>query len=273
MPTLAFWNIAKNVSTDAIAAFAHENSVDILVLAENHHAETEIIRNLNTDTDEYYFPDIINEARLSIFTRYFWNSQCLISSYPDVTIRHYELPLGLSILVVAVHLGSKLWKNTEAQILNTTKIARYIQEAEVKVGHTRTVVIGDFNMNPFEAGVVGAGGFHAVMDRQIAAKGSRKVDGEEYNYFYNPMWSKFGDADSTPCGTYYYNSSSEVNYFWNMFDQVLIRPSLLNYVETHAVQVVTKIREQSLLTAKGHPNRDTMSDHLPIICKLNEIWE
>jgi hypothetical protein len=35
------------------------------------------------------------------------------------------------------------------------------------------VVIGDFNMNPFDRGMVNANGFHAVMSRQIAALRSR----------------------------------------------------------------------------------------------------
>ena len=62
-------------------------------------------------------------------------------------------------------------------------------------------------MNPFEEGVVGAKGLHAVMTRRIAAKGSRVVQGKEYPFFYNPMWGLFGDRQDSPSGTYYYSAS------------------------------------------------------------------
>lgn len=111
------------------------------------------------------------------------------------------MPLGDSILVVAAHLPSKLWKKTEDQILASMRVARYIRDAESRVGHSRTIVIGDLNMNPFETGVVGSEGFHAIMDRRIAASGSRTVSGEQCSFFYNPTWGTFGDLDGKPPGT------------------------------------------------------------------------
>jgi endonuclease/exonuclease/phosphatase family metal-dependent hydrolase len=163
---------------------------------------------------------------------------------------------------------------TEDQILGSTRLAGYIRHAEHKVGHARTVVIGDFNMNPFEAGVVGSEGLHAVMDRRIAATSSRKVQGETRDYFYNPMWANFGDAGSTPPGTYFYDASGrEVNYFWNMFDQILVRPALLPCLSTDSVSVVTEIEGDSLLDERGRPDREIGSDHLPVVLRLTEIEE
>ena len=68
-----------------------------------------------------------------------------------------------------------------------------IKRAEEKAGHRHTIVIGDLNMSPFEPGMVAANGFHAVSDKNIAAKGSRVVQGTEFDFFYNPMWSCLGD--------------------------------------------------------------------------------
>ena len=42
-------------------------------------------------------------------------------------------------------------------------------------------------------------------------------------FFYNPMWGHFGDALDGPPGSYYDARSEAVAYFWNVFDQVLIR--------------------------------------------------
>jgi hypothetical protein len=170
-------------------------------------------------------------------------------------------------------LSSKLWKRTEDKILSSTRLARYIQEAEENVGHRRTILIGDLNMNPFEAGVVGSEGLHGIMDRTIVSGGSRVVQGEDRTFFFNPMWAKFGDGSLTPPGTYFYNSGAEVNYFWNMFDQVLLRPALLNSLGADAVTVVTEIQGLTLLTGQGRPNRAAHSDHLPLVSRLSEIQE
>ena len=97
---------------------------------------------------------------------------------------------------------------------------------EDRAGHQRTVVFGDFNMNPFETAMVSSTGLNAVMSRRIAARVSRKVLGRDYRFFYNPMWEHFGDAKSDTAGSYHYDNSEHVNYFGNVFDQVLVRPEL-----------------------------------------------
>jgi endonuclease/exonuclease/phosphatase family protein len=228
MPTLAFWNVDANVSPSRVAALAREWDADILILAENKIATGAVLGELNRGASRLYFPDIGLPDRLTILTRFQPEPSALIRDSLGVSIRNYRMPLSDSVLVVAVHLPSKLWKKTEDQVLATTRLARLIREAEQNVGHTRTIVIGDLNMNPFEAGVVGSEGLHGVMDRRIASAVSRVVQGEPCRFFYNPMWSMLGDVGPSPPGTYFYSSGSEVNYFWNMFDQVLIRPTLLD---------------------------------------------
>jgi len=95
---------------------------------------------------------------------------------------------------VAVHLSSKLYQKQDDHILYSTRLARQIGEAEQSLGHSRTLIIGDLNMNPFESGVVGAEALHGVADRRIAKKKFRSVQGEKRQFFYNPMWSYFGEA-------------------------------------------------------------------------------
>lgn len=223
MPTLAFWNVNGSVSPARVAALAREWDVDILILAENENAVPAILRELNRDATRFYFSDIGQSDRLTILTRFLPDPSILIRDSPGVSIRNYHMPLSDSFLVVAVHLASKLRRRTEDQILATTRLARFIREAEENVGHKRTIVIGELNMNPFEAGMVGSEGLHGIMDRRIASEISRIVQGELCGFSYNPMWTMLGDLGPSPPGTYFYNSSTELNYFWNMFDQVLVR--------------------------------------------------
>jgi hypothetical protein len=247
--------------------------VDILILAENETDRFEILRRLNEDADRFYFTDPGESGRLTILTRFHAEPLCLVHDSPGVAIWHYRLPVGESFLVVAVHLPSKLWSKTEDQVSVAAELGNYIREAEQRVGHSRTIVIGDLNMNPFEAGVVGSGGLHAVMDRGSALTGSRKVRGKSHAFFYNPMWSRFGDAGPSPPGTYFYSSGSDVSYFWNMFDQVLVRPALLDSLSSDGVSIVSRVGDVDLLKKSGRPNSEVASDHLPIVCKLSEIQE
>ena len=162
-------------------------------------------------------------------------------------------------------------RSTEDQILATTRIARYIRDAEERVKHQRTILIGDLNMNPFEIGVVGSEGLHGVMERSIASRGSRIVAEEPCFFFYNPMWSFFGDRGPKPPGTYFYNSGAEVNYFLNKFDQVLVPPTLLKSLDKDGVNIVTEIGGMSLLAENGRPDGKNHSEHLPLVCRLGLI--
>ena len=104
------------------------------------------------------------------------------------------------------------------------------------------------------------------MDRNIANKVSRKVDGEIYKYFYNPMWRLMGDDSNDFLGTYYYRAGS-ISYFWNTFDQVLLRHSLLGNFNSKNVSIISRIRHRNLIV--NNKIDKFFSDHLPIIIKLD----
>ena len=144
-----------------------------------------------------------------------------------------------------------------------------IRKKEDEVGHTRTVLVGDLNMNPFEDGVVSSTGLHAVMTRKIAEKKSRIVQDNEYLYFYNPMWSLFGDGSKGPPGTYYYYKAEHKVYFWNIFDQVLLRPDLIDFFSNDDLMILDSDGKNVLLSSQGIPDINVASDHLPIYFTLN----
>ena len=176
-----------------------------------------------------------------------------------------EGSLGLSL--AAVHLPSKVnWSDAD-QDLALTEIRRDVERFEGSEGHMRTVVVGDFNTNPFSAGMAGAIGMHAVMSLSIAESGGRTVAGRKYEYFYNPMWGLFGDKNSGPPGTYFFRSGKPLIYFWNMYDQVLLRPVLARHL-TGGVRILDSDGRQTLMTSRGLPDAGRASDHLPIIADL-----
>jgi hypothetical protein len=111
------------------------------------------------------------------------------------------------------------------------------------------VLVGDLNMDPFEEGVVKANGLHAVMTRRLAGRQTRTVQGRVYPLFYNPMWGLYGDSSAGPPGTYFYEPSGHVGYFWHLFDQVLLRPDLLRFFRNESLCILTEDGQRSFLTA------------------------
>jgi len=141
----------------------------------------------------------------------------------------------------------------------------FIQQAEKQVEHQRTIVIGDFNMNPYEKGMVNANGFNAVMSRSIAMNRERTLQGRQYGSFFNPMWGLMGDSSPGSPGTHYYLPSGHSSYYWHTFDQVLVRPDLLDFVTPRSITILDTDGERSLLSRNGQPDKSWASDHLPLL--------
>lgn len=267
-----FWNINRKPLAEAVADLAEEQRADVVVLAESRLDPAAILRALNTGRrGGFHFPPETSK-RVTIFTRF---SRRFLRPAPEndrsshMAIRRLALPARPEILVVAVHLPSKLRKSHhESQTSECFEWARRIIAEEERAGHRRTVVLGDFNLNPFEPGLVAANCFNSVMSRQIASGRSRTVLGQKFPFFYNPMWGHLGDLRGHTAGSYFYNSSEHVNYYWNVFDQVLIRPELVGGFDSSQLRIVASVGQRHLVRANGRPNGTDFSDHLPIVFEL-----
>lgn len=267
MTTFLFWNVHRRVSAEAIAKLAWQHEVDVLILAECSLHPATLLLALNVERTEFDYAPSPGCDKIQIFTRFPPDFLLPLEETPRLTIRRLALP-GLSeILLAAVHLLDKGSVSEESQKFELSRLSRLIRQVEAREGNDRTVLLGDFNVNPFESGMVATDGLHAVMTRRIAASEARTVQSESFPFFYNPMWGFFGDHSTGPPGTYHYRAAESVCYFWNIFDQVLLRPSLLGMFKNENLQILTGDLEVPLLSKrKGTPR---LSDHLPILFKLS----
>ncbi len=237
MVSFLFWNLNKKPLSKVIAKLCHNYNIDVLILAENDISEDELLLELNKGVTAEYISAINLSPKLTFFIRFPPNNFLLIRDEGGIAVRELNLPTGIKIIVIGVHLPSKLYMKERDQTYHSVRLAEVIREVEEELGHSNTLVVGDFNMNPFESGFISAGGLHAVMDKTIARKFTRRVQGVKYPFFYNPMWRILGDSISGPAGTYYYSDSSYECYFWNTFDQVIIRPQLIPYFEEDSLEI------------------------------------
>lgn len=269
--TFLFWNTGGQEPLDQVVELVRDRRVDVLVLAEWPSSPILLLEALNSSfRSQYRLPTNLSDRLIFIVAL---PPHCFTSIHDSsgVAIRRFIPPIGLDVTLVALHLPSKLFVTSEEQALLSIRTASLINRVEATIGHRRTLVLGDLNMNPFEAGVASSEGFHGVMARSIALKEDRIVQGERRHFFYNPMWSLLGDSSSGPPGTYYRSLSSPTSFFWNMFDQALMRPDLARTFMPGDVEVITASSQRSLLTDAGIPNK-ALSDHLPV-CAIIRVEE
>lgn len=269
MLNFLFWNLQKKNRDEQVAILARECAADIICLAEGDGVTDRLNSLLCFERDVPFLENIPFEtAKIRIFSRFdaraFYPTE---RAFARMTI--WRLVLSKSDLLLAtIHLQSKASWSSESQTEEIRTLSQRIRETENKYGHTRTIALGDFNMNPFEIGMVAAQGMHGVMTRSIAQLGARKIADVEHPFFYNPMWGFFGDRSQGPAGTHFSWRSEPICHFWNIFDQVLVRPSLLSSFSNN-VRIVDSIGGRSLLRNNGRPDKSIGSDHLPITFSLD----
>ena len=266
---ILFWNVQKKNLTTQIVNLAHNRSIDILVLAENPVSSTQLIQALNIHGPYYFHNHPLSQCRkITIITRFHFISIVPLEEDHRLTVRHIHLPTGEDFLLTALHLVDKSNFTAESQSEVASLIADQLFKIEDRFQLDRHIILGDFNMNPFEAGMIKASGFHGTMSSEVARRGSRTIQQREYPYFYNPTWSLFGDLNKAVSGTYYYHRAEHISYEWNVFDQVLIRPSMVNNFVKGSLEIIQNDGVYSLLTKRNMPDKRVFSDHLPLFFTL-----
>jgi hypothetical protein len=271
MISFLLWNVHKNNIPQHIKNIALANDVDVLILLESNVQQSVLLGLLNDKNDNKYFynPNAVC-TKAEVYTRFPGSLTEIIKEDNRTTIRHVSIPGASSFLLAISHFHDKRSWTADDQSSVCNELQDLITSAEKVVKHSRTVLIGDLNMNPFEAGVVGSLGLHGVSSRKIALTGNRVVNNKARPFFYNPTWNLFGDSKGYPPGTYYFSKSRPIEYFWNIFDQVLIRPDLINFFNVADLRIITTNGQGvQLIKRNGIPNQRLFSDHLPLFFTLS----
>jgi hypothetical protein len=256
------------------------HDVDLLMLAECPLGQEAVLRAINHDKKRpYREPDARSLCdRIQIYPRFPARHLLRRDESRYYSGRLVKLPKTEPFLLYVVHLSSKTHEGEESQAQAMPGLSARIRSREEREEHTRTILVGDFNMNPFETGMVTAEGLNAVMARDVALNESRVLHGETHPFFYNPMWGLFGDAtheqyppespEHEPPGTCYYSAGESKWFFWYMLDQVMLRPALLGHFRNCDLKILVTDGDTSFLNRNGRPDGARVSDHLPILFRL-----
>ena len=162
-----------------------------------------------------------------------------------------------------------VWNPTAILDDTARDLRESIEEREIAVTHTKTIAIGDFNMEPFNVAMVKPKGLNATPCKTIAASNYKQIrKGEKIQYFFNPMWELLGSwqANRQP-GTFHTKNDRTSSFAWHLIDQVVVRPVLMNAIQPGTPVILTTAGSTPLTTAAGEIA--AVSDHLPVLVSLD----
>lgn len=147
MLTFLFWNVNGGANLDGLAGLVARHDIDVVILAESETSAADVARALNGQDRGTFRHHVSACTALEIYSRLPGDPARPIYEEPRLTVRHLYLSHRADILLAAVHLRSKLFRAPESQHFACAELARAIGTVEQRVGHRRTVLVGDFNMN------------------------------------------------------------------------------------------------------------------------------
>ncbi len=267
MAAFLLWNV-KNKNRDLLVQnLVREHTIDVLLLVE--YAPTKTKSDLSNLLQREGLVKRNTSERFGVFGR-----MSHMMTLAPVTIGD-RLELwdwtpkgGLAGRFALVHGLDRFYNDDGTRRVFFRRVADLVKAGELS-SHRRSIVVGDFNAQPFESAVLSSDGLHAIGIRLEGAQTSRTVrlcdDKEEF--FYNPMWRLYGHVPSREAGmaTHYWQNNLAGELFWHMLDQVVIRPEELRRFPEDSLKILTTVGTVQLLAPNGTPDKSTGSDHLPMV--------
>lgn len=271
MPRIIFWNVNKKNLTDFVCSIATSTNADIVVLIENSVSIEDTLEALQTNVSEdFYHPNASMESdkRFHCFCRN--NALNLSEIHFETRTSVREFQIGRHRTLLALVHGIDI-RNYDPQTRQSfaQELADQMRFVQTDKGTDKLILLGDFNMNPFDSGMNLAMGLNAMMTKTCVESGRRTHLNKQYDFYYNPMWSLFGDNTDGPAGTIY-DTSNQGPYGWSMLDQVIIHHSVIGLF--HSVKILTDAGIVSLMNRNGRPDTNNASDHFPILVSFREDY-
>jgi len=168
MPRFLFWNYRCSLpDREAILArLVHHEAVDVVILAESSCDPKRLVDRLSS-AGRIYRPWSIIHKRFQVFAGYAVEVFRGPRDHDRLCLLDFQAPGHPEIILAAIHLESGLrLERTERKDL-AAPLATAVRLIQLERNHTRTIVVGDFNMNPFDDGMISPEGFGAMTSKTL----------------------------------------------------------------------------------------------------------
>lgn len=280
-----FWNINLNTKGkdynkkhdnihNAILTMSEKYDLNFILLVEAQQLDIEsMLQSLNYKVKDKFSLGVTEKVLSTIGQRFVIfhtvNNNINVQRMDDrerILSTAYNIN-GSDVLINLVHLRDKYNHSDKTLDAFAHDHAIHIKKFEIENCSEKSLLVGDFNLNPYQDGMMNVNAFNAIMSPYIVEKGVRKWNGNEYKYFYNPSWNVLGKQENNNqvFGTYYYDNNQEVDLaYWYMLDQLILRKDLLKSYRSSSLEIISNVGNIDLLNKKGIPDKKEYSDHLPI---------
>lgn len=263
MLNILFWNLHQNVLEELIAECIFENNIDIVVVAEFQSIDFSV---LEKQLGELYshIVSIQDDKKVAVIAKK-TIAVSTLQQQARYNLYHVQTALNKYVLA-AIHLEDRKNYKTADRTFTIKALVNDICTTETSFECENTIVIGDFNANPYDEELLSKYSFNAVLFKKVIENNElTNPCSKKIKRFYNPIIHYISE-DTEMYGSYYYDNDYNTPY-WNCLDQVLVRKSLINNI-SH-INYLKRIDSHDLLL-NSIPNR-SISDHLPLVVKLEEI--
>jgi hypothetical protein len=266
MAAFLLWNVNRRPLDGLVQDLVRQHGIDLVLLVEFAFGKSQLSGMLRVD-------GLVKRGstrRFGVFSRVTHRVQLLRYRLGHrVKFWRWTSTTGHRGLIVLLHgLDRRNYDDSTRRVF-FRRIADAVRRDEESKGHTHTIIAGDFNAHPFESSIMASDGLHALGVRSVKDRVTRAVreSGTTTDFFYNPMWRVYGHREHPDAGaaTHHWTGAWAQELGWHMLDQVVLRPGEAPRFPEERLQIVSEIGGISLLDDQGLPDRETASDHLPVI--------
>ena len=170
-----FWNLNRNRPFEEIVNIIEHHQIDVLIMAEVSFNLAILVVELANKGYDFFHNPISQCDKIKILTRFKGNFLKPVSESGRYSINTLELPLLEKILLASVHVPDKSHNTPDDQEEFCRDFVLQVKREEIERGIAKTVLVGDFNMNPFETAMIRSTGLHAVSSSKVSEKLTRTV--------------------------------------------------------------------------------------------------
>jgi hypothetical protein len=171
---ILYWNIHKKDLSEAVSILANDLDADVIVLLEHPGDPGPTMLLLQQQVDPDFAVPSYSNTRFVVFSRLPFPHFEEVFYSSRFSIRRFRHE-GICALLAIIHGPDPINYDMDARTSFACEMMRDLRQAMKENQTTKVVIIGDFNLNPYDAAMNQATGFNAMMTKSCVAKGTRKL--------------------------------------------------------------------------------------------------
>lgn len=251
-----FWNINNSIESFELAQSIVDKQEETIFIISEFWKITDQIDLSNTIHDHIH-------KRVGVITNENFRVNFEESrEYYLITSFNFN---SIEIIICSVHFRAKNRGIDVQKRINNDTISQ-INESLSNFKTSNKIIIGDFNIEPFDDSMINIFNFNSVSSLEHRTKLHKTYNEEDFDIYYNPFFSYQGDLSDGPPGTYFFEKETQTQP-WFIFDQALINSRFVENIDKKECNVLESLNGKNLCKESGRPNTK-YSDHLPINIKV-----